>query len=105
MSGPGDSSLDGVAPPEAPGLLVLLQLVASNSIGTIGTNTSTMSSMSAGEVQELLSTVQIDEERFVGLLTKLIDNVTTLQNNPSQVCTAVERVCWSRIVAQAREQQ
>ncbi|CAM9134688.1 unnamed protein product [Ectocarpus sp. 8 AP-2014] len=43
-----------------------------------------MSGMSAGEVQELLSTVQIDEERFVGLLTKLIDNVTTLQNNPSQ---------------------
>ncbi|CAM9371601.1 unnamed protein product [Ectocarpus sp. 4 AP-2014] len=43
-----------------------------------------MSSMSAGEVQELLSTVRIDEERFVGLLTKLIDNVTTLQNNPSQ---------------------
>ncbi|CAN0193753.1 unnamed protein product [Ectocarpus sp. 6 AP-2014] len=43
-----------------------------------------MSSMSAGEVQELLSTVQIDEGRFVGLLTKLIDNVATLQNNPSQ---------------------
>lgn len=45
-----------------------------------------MSSMTAAEeVQSLLSGVEIDEERFVGLLTKLIDNVVTLQNNPSQV--------------------
>lgn len=45
-----------------------------------------MSSMAAAEdAQGLLSSVEIDEERFVGLLTKLIDNVETLQNNPSQV--------------------
>lgn len=40
---------------------------------------------SAEDVQELLSSVEVDEERFVTLLTKLIDNVETLQNNPSQV--------------------
>lgn len=39
----------------------------------------------AEEAQTLLSSVEIDEERFVGLLTNLIDNVETLQNNPSQV--------------------
>ena len=32
-----------------------------------------------------LSSVKIDEDRFVQLLTKLIDNVSSLQNNPSQV--------------------
>lgn len=40
---------------------------------------------SAEDVQTLLSSVEVDEERFVALLTKLIDNVATLQNNPSQV--------------------
>lgn len=41
--------------------------------------------MAAEEVQTVLSSVEIDEDRFVGLLTKLIDNVATLQNNPTQV--------------------
>lgn len=50
-----------------------------------------MASMTAAaEAQALLSAVEINEERFVELLTKLIDNVDTLQNNPSQVtCTCV----------------
>lgn len=51
-----------------------------------------MSSMTAAEeAQTLLSSVEIDEERFVGLLTNLIDNVATLQNNPSQVCCLREK--------------
>lgn len=51
-----------------------------------------MSSMTAAEeAQTLLSSVEIDEERFVGLLTKLIDNVATLQNNPSQVCVCLQQ--------------
>ena len=54
--------------------------------------TSSMSSMTAAEeAQTLLSSVEIDEERFVGLLTNLIDNVATLQNNPSQVCCLREK--------------
>lgn len=40
---------------------------------------------SASDVQALLSSVEMNDDRFVALLTKLIDNVTTLQNNPSQV--------------------
>eukprot|EP00904_Undaria_pinnatifida_P004372 jgi/Undpi1/13936/HiC_scaffold_9.g03587.m1 len=39
---------------------------------------------SASDVQALLSSVEMNDDRFVALLTKLIDNVTTLQNNPSQ---------------------
>lgn len=39
----------------------------------------------ADEVQNLLSNVEMNEDRFVDLLTKLIGNVETLQNNPSQV--------------------
>lgn len=35
--------------------------------------------------QEVLSSVEIDEKRFVKLLTSLINVVDTLQNNPSQV--------------------
>lgn len=45
-----------------------------------------MSSMTTEiEVHKHLASVEIDEDRFVELLAKLIDNVASLQNNPSQV--------------------
>lgn len=37
------------------------------------------------DMQELLSSVEMNQDRFVELLTTLIDNVDSLQNNPSQV--------------------
>lgn len=44
-----------------------------------------------GDTKEELLTLKIDEDRFVQLLTKLIDNVSSLQNNPSQVNSLVFR--------------
>lgn len=35
--------------------------------------------------KEILSSVEMNEERFLSLLKTLIDNVDSLQNNPSQV--------------------
>lgn len=35
--------------------------------------------------KEVLSSVVMNEERFLALLKALIDNVDSLQNNPSQV--------------------
>ena len=43
---------------------------------------------SAADVQALLSSVEMKEDRFVELLTKLIDNVATLQNNPCLLYTS-----------------
>lgn len=42
-----------------------------------------------GKTQEELLSLKIDEDRFVQLLNKLIDNVSSLQNNPSQVNSVV----------------
>lgn len=45
-----------------------------------------MAAMSASEdtSKALISNIEMDQDRFVELLTKLIDKVETLQNNPSQ---------------------
>lgn len=42
-----------------------------------------------GNTQEEILSLKINEDRFVQLLTKLIDNVSSLQNNPSQVNSVV----------------
>lgn len=60
---------------------------------------------SAADVQALLSSVEMKDDRFVELLTKLIDNVDTLQNNPSQVSVArfqaLSYVSWRALAVRA----
>lgn len=48
---------------------------------------------------EVLRSLELNEERFLNLLSKMMENVESLQNNPSQVRHDCDALCPSTRLA------